>query len=363
MKKYSVVEFARAVGVTSVTVNNWIKSKRLLPAHTETGQPYFTSEQVVHTMLTTYFNRKNMRGCANLYVVKRDNKEESDKLIMTCLNAQKELCKDSVYIEDFESFFTGIVEGIKVDRDHDKVAQVMRGYMGSELVKRLNNYVIEKILSILEIDRSYKENFTWSELEAIVLGDKERLTPELIEKFDSIAEKVNANPNQNNLNKSGTFKKGHVIKSEYLAMQMKMKVSEISKKLGFVDNRILGVSYAKLLSLDTIADKDIMEIFTDENCKISMNASCTDKLLKSITLEMEKKVLYNKIREVMNKGFYYVYKLTDAEESVDQLYQYLDMNVFSCVFLTGSTLEQIPSDIRRKIKAGEAASQFEFAEF
>lgn len=360
MKKYSVAEFARVLGVTSVTVNNWIKSKKLLPAYTETGQPYFTSEQVVHTILTTYF--KFALGCANLYIVKRDNKEESDEIIKACINAQQKLCKDSIYIEDFESFFTDIVEGIKVDRDQEQLAKVMQGRLAMELAKRLNNYVTEKIVSILEIDRSYKEDFTWSELEAVVTGDKERLTPELIERFDSIAVKVSESPNNNNLNKSGTLKKCHAVKSEYLGMQMKMKVSEISKKLGIADNRILGVSYAKLLSLDTLDDKEILEIFTDEDFKISMKSSYTDKLLKSITLDVEKKVLRDKIRDVMKKGFYYVYKLTDAEESVDMLYQYLDMNAFSCVILAGSTLEQIPSDIRRKIKAGEAASQFSFTE-
>ena len=217
MKNYSISEFAQAVGVTNVTINNWIKEGEITPYTTLTGQKYFTSSQVTDVLLRMRLKSKNMNSCSTLYIVNSQNNAESDAKLMTiCHEVQRKHYPSSVLISSFEDMFNNTLDSNKLDLTNEKVQEAVRVALMGEFIEKFESYVKDKVVSIFSIDKAIQDAFTWSELKALVTNDTSVVNEELIQKYDSIVEVIKNNPDDKMLNNDGSLKKNLILSYKVL---------------------------------------------------------------------------------------------------------------------------------------------------
>ena len=200
-KVYSIVEFAEILGVSQVTVRNWIKESVIIPKTTATGQMYFTEAQV-SAMFVNYRMKGSHKSKSSLYIICENDEEKVNGLIETCVKAQRKTYPNSVFIKDFTTFFAEQFTNISFDAETLEDMAVLKGCVLKELSTRLRDYVENKVLSILGIDEEYKRGFTWYELESLVLN--EDVDTELAERFDKVARSISENPKDNQINMNGS---------------------------------------------------------------------------------------------------------------------------------------------------------------
>lgn len=362
MKAYNIQEFAQVTGVTAMTIQNWIKKKLIIPKRTETGQPYFTSENVAYVFYKLRFKAENLKGTSTLYLLHSDSNEQCEKLTAICHTAQKKGSPKSIFVSSFQTFLTSAIEHAKDSISDESIEKALRGQVVFELSKRLMTYVQERVLFILNLDPLFKKDFTWSELEALVLNDKENFTDNLEVRFDNAMRTLREDPKNSDVNADGSVKKKFYITSSFLAMQIQSKVSDLARKLGFTNPDLYGVNYAKIAYLSTRVDTSLAEIILNDTFKINLSASDNKKLMKNVLLTAENTIVKTKISEVMENGYYLIYRLCDTEEDIQAVYNILDMCAYKEIVLVGSDSRDLPSDIRRKIEAGVTNGNFEFTQ-
>ena len=361
MKIYSVSEFARAVGVTNVTVNNWIKSGIVSPMKSETNQYFFSSSQVQMVVANMHLQRKNQKGISALYIIKTDSDAMAGAALQNLLNIQKEVKDESVYIPSFETFFESALDKVQFDPNDETAMKALRGYALRELSRKLNEYVRDRILYIYGISKLYQDRFTWSELKAIILNDESKLTPELIAKFDDVKAEIERKPAENNLNMNGSVKKNHGVSFESLKILTLGKVADIIRSVGLTNPKLTKVNFASLLDISNISDPELAAILMDAEYPINLNAPEVQKYIKELTISTEKEAMRIRLSKAKNVGFFTVLRLREGDtESETLLYEYLDNKLFKDVFLMCAKADSLPVDIKRKIDIGVRNECFTF---
>lgn len=362
MKTYTVSEFAKAIGVTNVTVNNWIKNGTVHAKTSETGQYYFTASQVQLVMANMHLQRKNQKGASALYVIKTDDDKVAEAAVQNILDVQAKCNDESIYISSFETFFASALDKIQFDPNSEEVMKALRGRVLREFSIKLNKYVKEHILLLYDISELYQD-FTWNELKAIILNDESKLTPELIAKFDAVKDKIEEMPEEKYITQKGEIKERerHAISYEFLKMHIRGKVSEISRSVGFTNSKILDANYANLLDLRNIIDTELAAILIDTDYPINMNAPEVKKFIKELTASTEKEAMKSRLAKAKTVGFYTVFRLRESDtEAEDTLYEYLDSKMFQHIFLLCAKADDLPTDIKRKIDIGVRNEYFTF---
>lgn len=362
MKNYSVSEFAQAVGVTSATVNNWIRDGVVIPSKTPTGQNYFTSGQVVTALLTMRFKVRDIHACSNLYIVTGADIKECTRLMEICNAEQRKAHPDSMFIPDFETFFKKSVDRVKFDSENEQVMDTLRVHLVREFGRRLEAYVQEKILSILAIDKAFEDSFTWGELKALAVNDTDRLTPELIARYDRVFNELSENPKSSNMNSDGSMRKYHLIPYKVLANQLDIKVTGLSHKLGFTNPEMVKAACSKLVNAGKMNDAEVLGVLCNSKFPVNLSAPEVQSHIRKLTIKMEKEFAKCLMDTISKNGYYHIFMLEGTEESLDKLYNYLDMRAFKNVVLVGADMSALPADIQRKIKSGTATNQFQFVQ-
>ncbi len=358
MKNYSVSEFAQAVGVTNVTINNWIREGEVVPHTTLTGQKYFTSSQVTDVLLRMRLKSKNVTSCSNLYIVYSQNNGESDtNLMKICHEVQSKHHPDSVHISSFEDMFSNTLDTKKLDLTNEKVQQAVRVSLMAEFIEKFESYVKDKVVSIFSVDEAIQDAFTWTEVKALVTNDTSIVTAELIEKYDRIIEAIKSDPSDKILNADGSIKKNLILPYKVLSKQICDKVVSIIRELGFNNPELYRIAQS---SINVMKNRELITCMQDTNYPLKEDDPAVKKALKKLNLSSEKQFVKNKLDNVFKNGFYHLFLYKDTDLMNDNLYHFLDMRVFRNVCLVGCKLEDLPSDIRRKIKSGIEANYFRF---
>lgn len=358
MKNYSVSEFAQAVGVTNVTINNWIRDGEVTPYTTLTGQKYFTSSQVIDVLLRVRLKSKNMTSSSTLYIVNSQNNVEKDANCMSvCHEVQRKHYPASILISDFENMFSDKLDSYSLELSNEKVQEAVRVALMGEFVDKFESYIKDKVVSIFSIDKSIQDAFTWTELKALVTNDTSVVNQELIHKYDSIVEAIQNDPSDKYVNADGSIKKNLILPYKVLSKQIYDKVIGIIRELGFTNPELYRIVQS---NPDVMRNRDLVICMQDASFPLKADAPAVVKALKKLSLNTEKNFVRNKLASIFKNGFYHLFLYKDMEEINDNLYHFLDMRVFRNVCLVGCKLEDLPADIRRKIKVGIDNNYFRF---
>ena len=349
-KNYSIAEFAEMLGVSQVTVRNWVKDSVIIPKTTETGQLYFTEAQV-SAMFVNYRMKGNYKAKSSLYIICENNEEKVNGLIETCITAQRKTYPNSVFIKDFTTFFAEQFANISFDAETPGDKAVLKGCVLKELSSRLGDYVKNKVLSILDIDEEYKRGFTWYELESLVLN--ENVDIELAKRFDKVAASINENPKDNQMNMDGSVKVLSNVTSDYLKVMIDSKVTDLATKLGLDGQALKGTNYRQLLDFNRVIDPETYEILAAEDLQINVNAPFINTIIKDVLLKSKREVAKTKIIQLAKNGYYHVFRFVDSEACIRTLYGYLDEKSFKNVYLVGSNKDMLPREISLKLEVGK----------
>ena len=349
-KVYNIVEFAEILGVSQVTVRNWIKESVIIPKTTPTGQMYFTEAQA-SAMFVNYRMKGSHKSKSSLYIICEENEDKVDSLIETCIKAQRKTYPNSVFIKDFTTFFSDQFSNISFDVENTGDMAVLKGCVLKELSTRLKDYVENRVLSILSIDEEYKKGFTWYELESLVLN--ENVDTELANRFDKVSRNISENPKDNQINMDGSVKLLSSINSGYLKVMIDSKVTDLATKLGLNGQALKGTNYRQLLDFDKVIDPKTYDILAAEDLQINVNAPFINTIIKDVLLKSKREVAKTKIIQLAEDGYFHVFRFVDSEACIRTLYGYLDEKSFKNVYLVGSNKDMLPREISLKLEVGK----------
>lgn len=349
-KNYSIAEFAETLGVSQVTVRNWIKDNVIIPKTTETGQLYFTEAQV-SAMFVNYRMKGNHKAKSSLYIICENNEEKVKGLTETCIKVQRKAYPNSVFIKDFTTFFAEEFSNINFDVNSQEDKNVLKGYVLKELSNKLGEYLKNKVLSILSIDEVYKKEFTWYELECLVLN--EGVNTELTTRFDNIAKQISENPKDNQMNMDGSVRILSNITSDYLKVMIDSKVTDLAIKLGLNGKALKGTNYRQLLDFSKVIDPETYKILAAENLQINIKAPFISSIIKDVLLKSKREVAKTKIIQLAEEGYFHIFRFVDSEACIRTLYGYLDKESFKNVYLVGSDSDKLPREISLKLEVGK----------
>lgn len=344
MKNYKINEFAETLGISKVTVGNWIKSGVVVPKQTETGQAYFTEEQVA-SMFVNYRMKQVHKNKSSLYIVCESDEEKIKSLVEVCVNNQKQVYPDSLFVEDFTTFFVNQFANSVFDPESESDLRVLKGYVLKELSTRLADYVKTRVETILNIDETYEKEFTYFELKSLVLNDKNNLTEELIERFDNVAKKISENPTEKNMNLDGSMKLTKNITYGYLKLMIDNKVFDLASKLGLDGQQLKNTNYRQLLNLNEVIDKETYDILANEDFQINLKAPFVNTIIKDILLKTKREIAKTKIIQLAEQGYYHIFRFVDTPECKITLVNYLKDKAFKNVYVLGSDSDKLPNDM------------------
>lgn len=345
MKNYKINEFAETLGVSKVTVGNWIKRGIVIPKETETGQLYFTEDQVA-SMFVNYRMKPEHKNKSSLYIICESDEEKVKKLVVeVCVEAQKQKYPDSLFVENFTTFFVDQFANSVFDPESESDLMVLKGYVLKELSTRLTDYVKARVLSILDIDSIYKKEFTYFELESLVLNDTNNLTTELTERFDNVAKKISENPTEKNMNLDGSMKLTKNITYGYLKLMIDNKVFDLASKLGLDGNLLKNTNYRQLLNLNEVIDKETYDILANEDFQINLKAPFVNTIIKDILLKTKREIAKTKIIQLAEQGYYHIFRFVNTPECKITLANYLKDKAFKNVYVLGSDSDKLPNEI------------------
>lgn len=355
---YSIVEFAEIVGVTQVTVRKWIKDGIINVKYTKTGQPYFEDEQVAY-MFIHHRMKAYQKTNSGLYIVCGNTQEEIDKLIELCFNTQKQIYPKSVFIKDFTTFFTELFSKVSFDDNSEESKKMLKYCALTELSKRLKDYVDSKLISILDIDERYSDNFTPTELKQLILNYN--VTDELKERFNDIARDISENPNDKQINMDGTLKISCNVTAKSLELLIDNKVMSLIQNLGITGINKKDLNYKQLLDIDNVFDEKTIEVIFGENVEINITKPAIKTIIKDMLLKTKGIAAKKQISNIETHGYYHVFRYDDTDRSKRALYRFIDEKLFKNVYVVGSASDILPSEITLKLEAQNEVGAIHYA--
>lgn len=366
MRNYTITEAASVLGVSAMSISNWAKNGEVVPEKTETGQVYFTEEQLINLVIKHQFCKSTPQAMRVLFVVNDSTEEGLKQGIEACKTVQEKVLPNAIFIENLQTFLQRTLDKAEVNATDDEYRKSIYLSALREASSKLLKYVNSKIDTLYSINRKYKD-FTRNELEAVVLGNKAIATTELCERFDAVLEEARENLSVENLTMSGEYKKCRELPANYFEVTIMTTMQDILRKCGLLGVKFTPEELQMLLGFDAnphcIEGAKLYDKVLKSNVRIDYNAPVVKKIAEGLQQKMKKSLLQTQIDRVKKQGCYYIFGMYDGDaEATAELFNILELDLFTEVFVFEKAADKLPELIKIKLMSGSKASKFRYTQ-